>query len=78
MILAALNQISRIPICEKNNISGNEWYVFLPQEQKFVQYIPESATIGHNIHATETNTDMFYGLPKSVQTVLQGHRNNII
>jgi len=47
-------------------MSGNERYVFLPQEQKFMQYIPESATMGHNIHATGTNTDIFHDLPKSV------------
>jgi len=58
MFLAALSQIPRFPICEENNESGNERYVFLPQEHKFMQYIPESATIGHDIHATETNTDI--------------------
>jgi len=47
-------------------MSGNEWYVFLTQEQKFMQYNPESATISHDIHATETNTDIVYDLPKSV------------
>jgi hypothetical protein len=47
-------------------MSGNERHVFLPQEQKFMQYIPESATIGHDIHATEINTDIFYDLPQSV------------
>lgn len=47
-------------------MSGNEWYLFLTQEQKFMQYIPKSATIGHDIHATETNTDIVYDLPKSV------------
>jgi hypothetical protein len=66
MFLAAFSQIPRIPICEENNMSGNEWYVLLHQEQKFMQYIPEPATIGHDIHATETNTDIFYDLPKSV------------
>jgi hypothetical protein len=58
--------VGESPICEENNMSGNEWYGFLTQEQKFMQYIHESATTGHDIHATETNTDIFYDLPKSV------------
>jgi len=78
MFLAALSQTPESPICKENNMSGNERYVFLPQEQKFMQYIPESATIGHDIHATEQTLTYSMIFPSQWQTVLLGHKYNII